>query len=230
MSLANLHSWKDLWIQWFHGTWKLSHDFWNNKYTGGVVQDTRDILGSILNQWLKPFPDPLNPGFEETISITIDPKYALLYALLYAEKGTSDKYGVDRWKEWKRILWKIIVEAKPWMPWKYKTKDRRIVWTKEFRKWTISFNNSDYHKKFLWWFRWMIWGESNIEGNFPIVLWIGQIDATTKEMPWWNEIRVHWWILPENISAIFVPRDKMNTLPATDIPIYPLEDFSQEYF
>ncbi len=216
-------------ISYFHWTWNMAHNFWAHKYHW-KIEGIRNVLNEILNDWIKPFPDPLNPDYSATTSLTADPKYALLYALLYSEKGTAQRYWINRFWEWARVLSKILIEVKPFSYKKYRVKWKRIVGNKEFKTWANSFNDTDYQTWILSWLRAMIWWESNIEWNFPIVLGIKNLNSQFKEMPWWNEIRIHWWILPENIGAIFVPRDKIKTLPATNIPIFPLEDFIQTYF
>lgn len=216
-------------ISYFHGTGNVAHNFWTHKYHW-KIEGIRNVLTTILNDWIKPFPDPLNADYSSTISLTSDPRYALLYSLLYSEKGTGKTYWVNRFREWAKVLSRILVVGKPISLKAYRVKWKRIVGNKELKNWTNSFNNEDYQRWVLSWFRGMIWWESNIEWNFPVVLGIKNLNSQFKEMPWWNEIRIHWWIPPENISAIFVPRDKMNALPATNIPIFPIEDFIQNYF
>jgi hypothetical protein len=211
-------------LTYYHGTGFLAHDFWDSKYDQVCLGTQRRVLEEIIKNGLKPFPDPFNSSFEGTISVTKDIKYALLYALLFAEKGTSDRYGINRWKEWKRILWRIFSDAKPFALWKYRSSVGRKVGTKELGKWVLSFNDVDYRDKFLWWLRWMIWWESNIAWNFPVVLWFKDIKTETREMLWWNEHRLLSWIPPDEIAAIFVPRDKIPIIPETNIPVFPLED------
>lgn len=215
-------------ISYFHGTWNMAHNFWDHKYRW-VTNGTRHVLREILTHGIRAFPDPLNPDYSPTVSVTSDPKYALLYALLYSEKGTANLYWVNRLWEWARVLYKILREAKPFSIKKYRMKWKRIVGNREFKRWANSFNNVDYQKWALSWFCAMIWWESNIEWNFPIILWLKDLNSNIQEMPWWNEIRVSWWIPPEHIGAIFAPRDKIKTLPTTNIPIFPLEDFIQKY-
>lgn len=70
----------------------------------------------------------------------------------------------------------------------------------------------------------MINGESNIAGNYPVLLGIKN-NGTFESIPGWSEIRTKNSIHPGQISEIYVPEKHQKDYSATtDMTIYSLEE------
>ncbi len=213
----------------YHWTGFLAHEFESSSYDGQPTGKIKRAVDDILQHGLKPFYDPLNTDGWSTISLTEDPLYAILYALCYAETWTSHLYIKNRWKVWYKILRGITAsilkarllgvernEKTPTVFQKHSILDKAHRWTHTFN---ISNYNSPIHA-----FRAMIWGESDIPGNYPVVISTPKA-GNMNAVPGWGEIRTTERIFSERISAIFVPEKYILELQKkTSIPVQSLEE------
>lgn len=212
----------------YHGTWFLAHEHTWSVYDGKPTGRIKRVVEDIMTNGLIPFHDPLNPDGSVTISLTRDPLYALMYSLCYAEKWTSKVYFPQREKTWAKILlWITISIIKNRLKWIPKESLTPTVFQahntidKAWR-WSHTFNNRDYNSP-IHAFASMIIGESNIVGNYPVVLEIKD-DGSFEAVPGWSEIRTKNSIHPSQISGIYVPEKHQGNYSSADISIRSLEE------
>lgn len=215
--------------EFFHGTWAMCYDAW---------WSVNDAINKILEGWIQPNEERLSDFFwisdSENVCLTRLWWYARVYASLFKseENGIEWEYKDRKW--WIYMLAKeMIKEAIPSKEfWKKSIPRTHLWWKAEVN--SLSWNKEGKSNRKSYWLYTMLYGKTDIENNFPVVIGVKKWSDTELEYPdllWFRlfEARSISAINPEDFSHLQVPLLKVEKVKTklkelwVDIPVLAIE-------
>lgn len=215
--------------EFFHGTGAMCYDeSWS----------VNDAINRILEEWIVPNEERLSNFFgisqSENVCLTRLWSYARVYASLFKskEQGVEWEYKDRKW--WIYMLAKeMIKEAIPSKEFWKKFISRTHLW------WKAEINSLTWNKEWKsnrksYWLYTMLYWKSDIENNFPVVIWVKKwqnIEIECPDLLWFRlfESRSISSINPEYFSHLQVPLTKVEEVKEklqeiwVDIPVLAIE-------